>query len=191
MTKTTLFLLAIFAGTNSVNAQTASTEAYGPAQAAADVLRAAAEVDAAFLPAGMLKDQHDSGNLASLLQYPTDELAVLSLRGSVVRQALERSISLYPSPSSAFLQLSNLEVTFSKSAAADKRIVAVRLGGAPLDDGRTYTVAMPGSLARGGLGYFKVWSNAPLRTVQAGRTLEDFLKGKPATPSAARWVAAP
>lgn len=170
-------------------AQNPAVEAFGPAQSAADALRSAAGADAAFLPAGMIKESFDRDNLASLLQYPTDELAVVSLRGSQIRQALERSVSLFPSPNTSFLQLSNLEATFSRTAAADRRIVSVRIGGGNLDDGRSYNVAMPGSLARGALGYFKVWSGAPVRIVQEGQTLETILKGKRASDSAPRWIA--
>lgn len=162
------------------------TEAYAPAQIAADVLREAAGAEIAFLPAGMLKDAHQSDNLASLLQYPTDELAVVSLRGSQIKLALERSVSLFPAPCSAFLQVSGLEYTFSKSASPDSRVLSVLVGEQKLEPGRTYTVAMPATIARGGLGFFKIWNRDQISRVLPGVTLESLLRGKATSPSAAR-----
>ncbi len=163
------------------------TEAFGPAQVAADAMREAAGADMAFLAAGMIKSNYDPKDLSSLLQFPTDELVVVSLKGSQVRQALERSVSLYPAPNTGFLQLSGLEAAFSKSAAPEHRITSVIVGGNKLDDSRTYTVAMPASLARGGLGYFKVWDRNAITRTLSGRTMESILQGKPFTGSSPRW----
>lgn len=165
------------------------TDAFIPAQAAADVLRSATGTDAAFLAAGMIDADLDLANLASMLRYPTDTVVVVSLKGSQIRQALERSVSLYPSPNTGFLQLSGMSATFSRAAAPDRRIVSVTVGDARLDEGRTYTVAMPSSLGRGGLGYFKVWQASQARPVLEGQTLESLLKGKRSVESAPRWIA--
>lgn len=163
-------------------------EAFGPAQAAADILRSAVGADACFLPAGMVKDSFSADNLASLLQYPSDEVAVVDLKGSQIRVALERSVSLYPSASTGFLQLSGIDVTFSKSAPVDKRITSVSVGGMKLDDARSYSVAMPVSLARGGYGYFKVWERTQITRTLEGETLESLLKGKRAAETSPRWT---
>ncbi len=163
------------------------TEAIPALQAAADVLREAGGADAAFLPAGMVRTSWSSDNLASVLRYPTDELAVVKLRGSQLRAALERSVSLFPSPNDSFLQISNLDVTFSRTAPADSRIKSARIGGGAIDDARSYSVAMPATLARGGLGYFKVWDKSQIERIVAGVTLETILRGKHAYDSAPRW----
>lgn len=163
------------------------TEAFGPAQAAADAMREAAGADMAFLAAGMVKSNYDPKDLSSLLQFPTDEIAIVSLKGSQIRQALERSVSLYPAPNTGFLQLSGLEASFSKSAAPEHRVTSVTVGGSKLDDFRTYTVAMPASLARGGLGYFKVWDRNAITKTLDGRTMESVLQGKAYTGSSPRW----
>ncbi len=167
------------------------TEAHGPSQQIADAMRVSADADAAFLPAGMLKSKFDSANLATLLQFPTDEIAVVSLRGSQIRSALERSVSLYPSPNSSFLQISGMAVSFSRGAASEKRITNVNVGSSPLEDGRSYTVAMPMTLARGGLGYFRIWDKNQITKTLTGVTLESLVKGKAATDSAPRWTANP
>lgn len=164
------------------------SEAHGPSQNIADAMRSAAGAEIAFLPAGMLKDKGDAANLASWLQFPTDEVAVVSLRGAQIKLALERSVSLFPSPNSSFLQVSGLQVTFSRSAPADRRIQSVTVGAAALDEGRTYSVAMPFTLARGGLGYFKVWDRNQITRTLAGTSLESLVRGKPSENSAPRWT---
>lgn len=159
------------------------------AQAAADEIRSFAGADIALLGAGLLKPTYSKDDLATLLQYPTDEVVVLNLTGSQIRQALERSVSLYPQPNQSFLQLSGLEVTFKKSAAPNSRIVSATLSGVPLADGKTYSVAMPSTLAKGGLGYFKIWDDAKIARQFQGKTLETVLKGKRANEGSPRWIA--
>lgn len=165
------------------------TGAHGPSQSAADVLREFAGTDGAFLAAGTLKAGGTRDNLASFLQYPTDGVVIVSLTGAQVRQALERSVSLYPQPSSFFLQISGFEVTFKRDATASPRVVSVTAGGNRLDESRTYTVAMPTSLGRGGLGYFKIWERDKISRTIENATLESVLKGKRATDSAPRYTA--
>ena len=160
------------------------------AQAAADVLRDSAEADAAFIAAGLLKEQPAGTHLASLLQYPTDELVVVKLKGSEIKQTLERSVANYPQFNSAFLQLSGISVTFSESAEPGSRILEVRIGDGPLSVNREYTVAMPASLARGALGYFKIWDKTRI-TKRLGMTVEDALKGKTGEVKTPRYIVKP
>jgi 2',3'-cyclic-nucleotide 2'-phosphodiesterase (5'-nucleotidase family) len=158
-----------------------------PSQAAADVLRSHAGTDGAFLAAGLVKDSYSKDNLATLLQYPTDEVMVLNLTGAQIRQAFERSVSLFPQPNSSFLQISGFEVRFNKNAPPNNRVTSVTAGGSSLDDGRTYSVAMPSNLGRGGLGYFKVWDKAKIVKTLPGVTMEDVLRGKRFAESSPRW----
>ncbi len=175
--------LVVFA--SGVMAQ--SKEAHGPSQAAADVLREAAGAEIAFLPAGMIKDAGSSDDLASLLKYPNDTLSVVELRGEQIRLALEKSVALYPSAYDSFLQLSNLEVTFRKDGAPENRVVSIIFNGAKIESNRAYSVAMPSTLARGGLGYFRIWDKKQIKKTIEGVSLEDVLKGKRATESPSRY----
>lgn len=163
--------------------------AHLPSQAAADALKEFAQTDVAFLAAGLVKDPFDKADLSSLLQYPTDEVLVLNLTGAQIRLALERSIALYPQPNASFLQLSGLEVTFKKDAMPENRIVSVTVGGVQLDNGKSYQVAMPSSLGRGGLGFFKIWDKGKIVKTIAGSTMESALKGKKYMETTPRWVA--
>jgi len=164
------------------------TGSHLPSQAAADVLRSFASVDGAFLAAGLVKETYQKENLASLLQYPADGVVVISLTGSQVKQAFERSVSLYPQPNASFLQISGFEVTFNGSSSPDQRVVSVTAGGAPLDNARTYQIAMPSSLGRGGLGYFKIWDKTKITKTLPGATMESVLKGKAYAETAPRWT---
>lgn len=166
-------------------------ESHAPSQTAADLFREAAGTDMAFLAAGLVRSNFDAKDLATLMRYPSDELAVVKLKGSQVRAAFERSVALFPSPTDCFLQISNAEVSFSKSGDPDKRVKSIAVAGQKLDENKDYTVAMPMTLARGGLGYFKVWDKNQITKTVSGVTLEQILSGKAAVDSAPRWKSVP
>ncbi len=183
------FLVALALAPGLGYADGPDTESFGPAQFAADLLRSAGRAEIAFLPAGVLKPTFKSGDLAGILQFPTDDVAVVELTGAQVTKALERSVGLYPSPNPGFLQLSGLSVTFSRTAPPDRRIVEATVSGASLQPDRKYRVAMPGSLARGGLGYFTVWGREQVVETLANANMETVLKGRSGTEPAPRWRA--
>lgn len=164
------------------------SRAHPAAQAAADIVREAARADLAFLPAGLLKEPA-SADLSTLLLYPTDQICVLLLKGSDLKLALERSLANYPQPNGAFLQISGVTVTFSESAPPESRILEIKVGDAALSLGRQYQVAMPATLARGALGYFKIWDKSQVRTIDM--TLEKALKGKTGSVKASRYLVKP
>ena len=163
--------------------------AHLPSQAAADGLKAYTGVDGAFMAAGLVKESFNRDDLSSLLQYPTDEVVVVSLTGAQIRAAFERSVSLYPQPNTSFLQLSGFEVSYNKSAAPDQRIVSVTVNGSPIDEKRIYQIAMPSSLGKGGLGYFKIWDKTKITKTFDHVTVESVLKDKKYADTALRWIA--
>ncbi|MCC6403637.1 MAG: 5'-nucleotidase C-terminal domain-containing protein [Fimbriimonadaceae bacterium] len=163
------------------------TESFGPAQAAADVIRAATKAEIAFLPAGVIKSDFKSGDLSKMLQFPSDQVVVVELTGAQVRSALERSVSLLPSPNPGFLQVSGITVTCSPRGVAGSRVKEVTVAGAALDASARYRVAMPSSLGRGGLGYFTVWKKEQIVETLPGTTVETLLKGKTGTENTPRW----
>lgn len=186
----TFALLSLIAGACLAMAENPEQGPHKPSQAAADVLREATGADIAFIPAGMIRPLDSVQDLAQILQYPTDLVGVVKISGTQVRQALERSVSLLPLGSSSFLQLSGIEATYSKSAPAEKRITSVMVGTAKLDDAKEYRIAMPMALARGGLGYFKVWKSDQIEKMPE-QTLESILSGKKSTNTPDRWTATP
>lgn len=168
-----------------------SVGAHSPSQAVADLVRTAAGTDLAFMAAELVKTDYQKDKPETILSYPTEEIVVVNLTGTQIRKALERSLSLYPQPNNSFLQLSGMEVTFSKSASTGSRVLSVTVDGAKLQDTKSYTVAMPTSLGRGGLGYFKIWDKTNIARTVAKQTMESVVKGKTLGESSPRWVAQP
>ncbi|MFM9874657.1 MAG: 5'-nucleotidase C-terminal domain-containing protein [Fimbriimonadaceae bacterium] len=164
------------------------TESFGPGQAIADEIKAVSGADIAWIPAAMLEDEA-KGDLGSYLKFGTDEISVVSLTGEQIKLALERSVNLYPTPNPSFLQVAGLEVSFSKSAAPDSRIRTVLVNGIELNFKQNYDVAMPITIARGGLGFFTVWKKTSITRTMEGTTLEKVLKGKSGFVRTARWKA--
>lgn len=188
--KTLLAMLCVGCVAALAFAQDVGSESHPVAQAAADAIRDAAGADGAFIAAGLLKDGALSGDLAGIFQYPTDEIVVVRLSGAEVRQALERSLSTHPSSSRSFLQLSGMVVTFSSSKPAESRVLDVVVDGKKLDAGGTYEIAMPESLARGALGYFRIWNSS--RIVRSlDTTIEATLKGKTGEVRESRYIVKP
>ncbi len=180
-------LLGVFALVISVAAIAGpDTESFGPGQAIADELRSHTGADLAFVPAGVLK-ANAKGELSHYLLFPTDEISVVKLSGRQVKDALERSVSLVPMSNPGFLQISGLDVTYSASASTNSRVTSVLANGAALENDRTYTVAMPGNLARGGLGYFSIWDKKAITKAAAAETLDSLLHGKTGSVDAPRW----
>ena len=56
-----------------------------------------------------------------------------------------------------------------------------------LENGKTYSIAMPANLGRGGLGYFKIWDKSKIAKTIEGATVESVLKGKRFVESSPRW----
>jgi 2',3'-cyclic-nucleotide 2'-phosphodiesterase (5'-nucleotidase family) len=117
------------------------------------------------------------------LAHPDDEVVVLSLRGEQILQALERALELYPQKNNAFLQLAGAEVRFNPKAEPGKRILSVVIAGAKLEPERVYKVATTAPMARGALGYFRVWSRDQI-TQSTGRTSRRCRARLPASGSA-------
>lgn len=181
-------LLLLLASALALPQEGPDVGAHTASQSAADVLRQFAGTDAAVIAAGLLNKNFDQDNLATLIQYPTDGIVVLNLTGAEIKQALERSVSLYPQPNPSFLQLSGIEATFSKNAPIGQRIVSATIGGSKLDEKKTYTVAMPESLGQGGSGYFKIWDTSKIAKSFDKATVESVLKGKRVSESSPRWL---
>lgn len=159
-------------------------------QSAADAIRDFANADGAFIAAGNTNPDFDKSNLASLIQFPTDPIVIVKLKGSEIRLAFEKSVALFPESNRSFLQISGFTAEFSASAAVDSRILNVTATGGNLDENRIYDIAMPLSLGRGGMGYFKIWDKAKIsKTLDA--TMETVLKGKKLTETTPRWQQRP
>jgi 5'-nucleotidase / UDP-sugar diphosphatase len=91
-------------------------------------------------------------DIAEILPF-ANHLVKAEIRGSTILEALERSVDTYPDPSGAFLQVSGMKFTFDPSRPAGSRIVSVEIGGEPLVETRTYTMATNDFTLGGGDAY--------------------------------------
>jgi 2',3'-cyclic-nucleotide 2'-phosphodiesterase (5'-nucleotidase family) len=168
------------------------------AQTIVDAMRAATGADLAMLGAAFFDEsvQFPTGALSvdallKAVRYPDDEVVVLNLTGEQLLQALERAAELYPQKNNAFLQLTGAEVRFDPKADPGKRVQSVIIGGAKLDPKRTYRVATTAPLARGALGYFRLWNKDQI-SLSTGRSLaevvRDYLQRQRSPISEPAWV---
>lgn len=163
-----------------------SPETTSVGQSVADAIRSTTGADIALVPAGLVL-AGSSSELSARMQYPTDSVAVLKLTGRQIRQGLERGVSIYPTLNPAFLYGSGITYSFDPRAKADARLRSVRVGSAELVDGNEYTVAMPGNIAKGGLGFFTIWDKKAIIPGRPVVTLETVLDGKKANQPDPRW----
>jgi 2',3'-cyclic-nucleotide 2'-phosphodiesterase (5'-nucleotidase family) len=129
----------------------------------ADAIHAAVKCDAAFIAADYFnevivpKGPITTADILKSLVMPGDTITIVKLTGDQIQRGLERSLFLHPKFNSGFLQVSGLSVTFRPDADSDRRVISVKINGDTLDAAKTYQVAMPAPLAKGGLAYFKIW----------------------------------
>lgn len=159
-------------------------------QSIADAMRTASGADLAFLPSGVLKAALTGKTLEQSLEFPTEELVVIKLTGQQVKNALEKSLSLYPTSNPAYLYVSGLEATFKPGGLPEAKVTSVTVGSAALNPSATYRVAVPASLGRGGLGYFTIWQRGAIEQDASPKTLESILSGKSASANGLRVKAA-
>ena len=139
----------------------------------ADALLAKSGADCALINAGSLKSGTlsegtiESADLEALLSFSDDDVATLSLSGAQLKAALERAASAFPTGTPAFLQVAGVKARFDSGKAPGKRISSVAVRGKAVDDGATYSVAMPSSLAEGAAGFFNIWNGAQKRSTGA------------------------
>jgi len=125
----------------------------------ADAVRAEAGADLAIVNSGSIRGNRifPAGPLTrrTLIEiHPFDNVVVkLALPGRVVLQALNTGFERLPAAAGMFPQVSGLKIVVDASAAPGSRVRDVQVNGRPLDPDRTYIVAIPDFILRGGDGY--------------------------------------
>jgi len=118
-----------------------------------------------------------------LLEMPFGNVVVkLKLTGAQIWEALENGVSQVENIAGRFPQVSGVSFTYNPKAQAGSRVVSAKIGGQPLNKGRSYTVATNNYAAGGGDGYtvFKKGEaliNASGATLLAGMVM-DYIKTK-------------
>jgi len=137
----------------------------------ADAVRSAMEAELALVQASQLRQEVVPAGeltceaLTNALLYPDEQIVLVQVPGDKIMAALERSLSMLPKPSTAFLQVSGITVAFRSQGSPGERVSEVKIRGDELSPTKTYQVAMPSSLAKGALGYFRIFNG-----LQAKRT---------------------
>lgn len=102
-------------------------------------------------------------------------LTLLDLTGAELKQALDYGVATWADNKGQFLHVSKgMSYTFDLSKPAGQRLVSATLNGQPLEDAKTYTVAVNTFTAKGGDG-FDVFKNAKGRRIDTGTLDVDVL----------------
>lgn len=135
----------------------------------ADAMRSATNADAALTNGGGIRAAkiYRAGSTITMRDILSElpfrnHIALLELSGAELRRALENGLSRLPQPDGRFPQVSGLRVEADASRPAGSRITAIQIGGAPLDETKTYRLATNDFLARGGDGYDVLRGAKPL-----------------------------
>jgi 2',3'-cyclic-nucleotide 2'-phosphodiesterase (5'-nucleotidase family) len=140
----------------------------------ADAMRARLDADVALLngggvrtdriiPAGALMRR----DVLGLLPF-TNVVMKLAVSGARLREALEQGLSRLEREGGGFLQVSGLRLAYDPRLPGGRRVLGVEVGGAPLDQAKTYTAAVVDWIARGGDG---------VTALRDGRVLVDAVSG--------------
>jgi 2',3'-cyclic-nucleotide 2'-phosphodiesterase (5'-nucleotidase family) len=126
----------------------------------ADAMRVTMHADAAVLTGGGIRagKTYEAGARISqgdiLAELPfNNRIVVVEISGTGLRRAMENGLSLLPRAAGRFPHVSGIEVAFDPARDAGSRVTAMKVAGAPLDESKTYRVAVLDFLARGGDDY--------------------------------------
>src|SRR5262245_18210877 len=82
-----------------------------------------------------------------------NRLVTIEISGSALAAAIENGLSQLPRPSGRFPQVSGLTIEAEASRPPGRRVLLIKVGDAPLDPNRSYSIATNDFLARGGDDY--------------------------------------
>jgi len=159
----------------------------------ADAVRAAANAEIAIVNSGGIRGDrdHPPGPILrrTLIEiHPFGNVVcTIAIAGRTILQALEHGVSRLPAAAGQFPQVSGLTFTADSSAPPGRRVRDVRVGAAPLDLAREYTLALPDFMLHGGDGYTMFAGQKVLVSAEAGPlmavALENYVAGKEIAPS--------
>ena len=126
----------------------------------ADAMRAKSGADAAVTNGGGIRGGrvYTAGSTITrrdvLAELPFgNRVVTIEIRGRDLRSALENGFSRLADAAGRFPQVSGMTIQFDPRLPAGKRIVSIKIGGAPLNPSRVYRIATNDFLARGSDGY--------------------------------------
>ena len=121
----------------------------------ADAMRARIGADVALVNGGGIRSDRvippgplTRRDLAGMTPFG-NVVVTLELTGTTLRAVLEQALSRRDRQAGGFLQVSGLTLTYDPARPPGQRVVAVTVGGSPLDPDRRYTAAVVDYIARG------------------------------------------
>ncbi|MBR4642830.1 MAG: 5'-nucleotidase C-terminal domain-containing protein [Selenomonadaceae bacterium] len=124
---------------------------------AADAFRWAAKSDIAIVNGGGLRADLPEGDVKkrdTMSIFPFgNTLRVAEIKGSTIREMLEHSVEYYPASFGGFLDVSGMTFSYDPSKPAKHRVEKIFVGGQPLDENKTYTIALADFQTAGGDDY--------------------------------------
>jgi 5'-nucleotidase / UDP-sugar diphosphatase len=134
-----------------------------------DAMRAGHGADVALMNGGGIRGDrtYDPGTVLTrkdvLTELPFGNVVVLiELSGTDLLSALEHGVSQVEDRAGRFLQVSGMTFTYDPARPPGSRIVAVEVGGRPLELGRMYKLATNEYVYGGGDGYAVLSRGTPL-----------------------------
>ncbi len=124
---------------------------------ATDAFRWAAKSDIAIINGGALRADLPEGDVCkrdTVAIFPFgNTLRVAEIKGATIREMLEHSVEFYPASFGGFLDVSGVTFSYDPSKPAKNRVGEIFVNGQPLDDNKTYTIALIDFLTAGGDNY--------------------------------------
>lgn len=124
---------------------------------AADAFRWAAKSDIAIVNGGGLRADLPAGDVRkrdTVAIFPFgNTLRVAEIKGSTVREMIEHSVEFYPSSFGGFLDVSGMTFSYDPTKPPQHRVTEILVDGQPLDEDKTYTIALADFQTAGGDGY--------------------------------------
>jgi len=125
-----------------------------------DAMRIIGRVDAAIMNGGGIRagKVYAPNSMLTrrdiLAELPfNNRVVTIQISGRDLKRALENGLAQLPDAGGRFPQVSGIALEADLKRPPGSRITSLKIGGAPLQDGKTYRVAINDFLARGGDGY--------------------------------------
>ena len=169
--------------TNTITTKNLQKESVSGGNLVADAVRDAGNADIAFVGSCDLKEISLGSNnpsdedIINMLVLKSSVINTIDMTGEQIKNALEKSISIYPKSNPGFLQVSGLNVTFDSNAKTDSKITSIITSNGELDLKKTYKVALSYELTNGAFGYWRIWSNSKAKStnITMQQALQDYI----------------
>jgi 2',3'-cyclic-nucleotide 2'-phosphodiesterase (5'-nucleotidase family) len=126
----------------------------------ADAMRWSAQTEAAVTNGGAIRAGRTYPAGATITRRDVlselpfgNRLVTIDISGGALAAAIENGLSALPNPSGRFPQVSGLTIEADPARPPGQRVRSIKVGDAPLDPGKVYSVATNDFMARGGDNY--------------------------------------